>query len=56
MIYDSILDTIGDTPIVKLNHISPQKHTVFVKVESFNPMASVKDRLAIAIIDTAEKL
>ena len=55
MIYDSILDTIGNTPVVKLNHISPPKQTVFVKVESFNPMASVKDRLAIAIIDTAEK-
>ena len=55
MIYDSILDTIGNTPVVKLNHIAPPKHTIFVKVESFNPMASVKDRLAIAIIDTAEK-
>ena len=55
MIYDSILDTIGNTPVVKLNHISPQNQTVFVKVESFNPMASVKDRLAIAIIDSAEK-
>ena len=55
MIYDSILDTIGNTPVVKLNHISPKKQTVFVKVESFNPMASVKDRLATAIIDAAEK-
>ena len=55
MIYDSILDTIGNTPVVKLNHIAPKKQTVFVKVEAFNPMASVKDRLAIAIIDTAEK-
>ena len=54
MIYDSILDTIGNTPVVKLNHISPKKQTVFVKVESFNPMASVKDRLATAIIDAAE--
>ena len=55
MIYDSILDTIGNTPVVKLNHIAPKKQTIFVKVESFNPMASVKDRLAIAIIDAAEK-
>ena len=55
MIYDSILDTIGNTPVVKLNHIAPKNQTVFVKVEAFNPMASVKDRLAIAIIDAAEK-
>ncbi|MDC0068405.1 cysteine synthase A [Gammaproteobacteria bacterium] len=55
MIYNSILDTIGNTPIVKLNSIAPANHTIFVKVESFNPLASVKDRLAIAIIEDAER-
>lgn len=55
MIYDSILDTIGNTPVVRLNKIAPENQTIYVKVESFNPMASVKDRLAIAIISDAEK-
>ena len=55
MIYNSILDTIGNTPVVKLNSIAPANHTIFVKVESFNPLASVKDRLAIAIIEDAER-
>ncbi len=55
MIYDNILDTIGDTPIVRLNRIAPDHVDMYVKVESFNPMASVKDRLAIAIICDAEK-
>ena len=55
MIYNSILDTIGNTPVVKLNRIAPANHTIFVKVESFNPLASVKDRLAIAIIEDAER-
>jgi cysteine synthase A len=55
MIYDSILDTIGNTPIVRLNHIAPDHVEMYVKVESFNPMSSVKDRLAYAIICDAEK-
>ena len=55
MIYNSILDTIGNTPIVRLNHIAPKHVDMYVKVESFNPMASVKDRLAIAIIEDAEQ-
>ncbi len=55
MIYDSILDTIGDTPIIRLNRIAPDGIEMFVKVESFNPLASVKDRLAIAIVSDAEK-
>ena len=54
MIYNSILDTIGNTPVVRLNNIAPANHTIYVKVESFNPLASVKDRLAIAIIEDAE--
>jgi cysteine synthase A len=55
MIYESILDTIGRTPIVKLHRTGPENVHMYVKVESFNPMASVKDRLAFAIIDDAEK-
>ena len=55
MIYDSILDTIGETPIVRLNRIAPDGIEMFVKVESFNPLASVKDRLAFAIVTDAEK-
>jgi len=55
MIYDSILETIGNTPIVKLNHIAPKHVDIYVKVESFNPMASVKDRLALSIITDAEQ-
>jgi len=55
MIYDSILDTIGNTPVVKLNRIAPANIDMFVKIEAFNPMASVKDRLAFAIIHDAEQ-
>ena len=55
MIYDSILDTIGNTPVVRLNRIAPDNVQMYVKIESFNPMASVKDRLAYAIVIDAEK-
>src|SRR5690554_2115191 len=55
MIYESILDTIGNTPIVKLHRLAPAHTTLYVKIEAFNPMASVKDRLAIAIIEDAER-
>ena len=55
MIYDNILETIGNTPVVKLNRVAPENQNMYVKVESFNPLASVKDRLAIAIIEDAEK-
>ncbi len=55
MIYDSILDTIGNTPVVKLHRMAPANVELYVKVESFNPMASVKDRLAFAIITDAEQ-
>jgi cysteine synthase len=54
MIYDNILQTIGNTPIVRLNRLAPTGTEVYVKVESFNPLASVKDRLAYAIIKDAE--
>jgi cysteine synthase A len=53
-LYDSILDTIGCTPVVRLHRIAPRNVTVYAKVESFNPGGSVKDRLAIAIILDAE--
>ncbi|MCI0516742.1 MAG: cysteine synthase A [Woeseiaceae bacterium] len=55
MIYDNILQTIGRTPVVRLNRIAPDDVEMFVKLEAFNPMASVKDRLAFAIINDAEK-
>jgi cysteine synthase A len=55
MIYNSILDTIGKTPVVKLHRLAPKHVDVYVKVEAFNPAGSVKDRLALAIILDAEK-
>jgi cysteine synthase A len=55
MIYDSILHTIGRTPIVRVNHIAPKHVSIYVKCEYFNPLGSVKDRLAIAIIEDAEQ-
>ena len=55
MIHDSILDTVGHTPIVKLHRLAPKHVTVYVKVEAFNPAGSVKDRLALAIILDAEQ-
>lgn len=54
-LYNSILDTIGNTPIVKLNRLAPDHVTIYVKVESFNPGGSVKDRLALSVILDAEK-
>ncbi|EMR0464814.1 cysteine synthase A [Stenotrophomonas maltophilia] len=53
-LYDSILDTVGNTPIVKLQRLAPPQVSVYAKVESFNPGGSVKDRLALAIILDAE--
>jgi len=55
MIYNNIIETIGNTPIVRLNRIAPEGVEVYVKVESFNPLASVKDRLADGIISDAEE-
>lgn len=55
MIYDNILETIGDTPVVRLHRMGPDHVDLYVKVESFNPMASVKDRLAFAIVNDAEQ-
>lgn len=52
--YDSILDTVGDTPVIRINRIAPEGVNIFVKMEAFNPAGSVKDRLALNIIETAE--
>lgn len=54
-LYDSILDTIGRTPVVKLHRLAPDHVTLYAKVESFNPGGSVKDRLALAIVLDAEQ-
>ncbi|MFO7550226.1 MAG: cysteine synthase A [Haliea sp.] len=53
--YNSILDTIGNTPLVKLRKLAPPGVNVWVKLESFNPMGSVKDRMARAVIEQAEQ-
>jgi cysteine synthase A len=53
--YDSILATIGHTPVVRINKLAPPGVELFAKVESFNPMGSVKDRLALGVIEAAEK-
>ncbi len=55
MIYNNILETIGNTPVIKIQHLSPEGIDIYVKVEAFNPMGSVKDRLALGIILDAEK-
>jgi cysteine synthase A len=55
LIYDSILQTIGRTPIVRVNRLAPGHVDMYVKCEYFNPLSSVKDRLAIAIIEDAER-
>ena len=55
MKYENILQTIGETPVIKINRLAPEHVDLYVKMESFNPMASVKDRLAFAIINDARK-
>ncbi len=55
MIHESILGTIGNTPVVRINKLAPKHATIYVKCEAFNPMSSVKDRLAIALIEDAER-
>ena len=54
-LYDSILDTVGDTPVIRVNNLAPKGVTIYVKAEFFNPAASVKDRLALNIIEAAER-
>jgi cysteine synthase len=55
MKYENILQTVGNTPVVKLGNIAPAHVTLYAKVEAFNPMGSVKDRLALAVIEDAER-
>ncbi|MDX1455452.1 MAG: cysteine synthase A [Gammaproteobacteria bacterium] len=54
-IYENILGTVGNTPVIKLNQLAPPGVNVYVKAEAFNPMSSVKDRLALGVIEAAEK-
>ena len=53
--YDNILETIGRTPVIRINKLAPEGYNLFVKVEAFNPMGSVKDRLALGVIEEAEQ-
>jgi len=53
--YDSILGTVGNTPVVKINRLAPPGVNLYVKVEAFNPLGSVKDRLALGVIEAAER-
>ena len=55
MKYDSILGTVGNTPVVRINKLGPKGINLWVKVEAFNPLGSVKDRLALGVIEAAEK-
>ena len=54
-VHQNILDAIGNTPVVRLQHLAPEGVELFVKIEAANPMGSVKDRLALGIIEAAEK-
>lgn len=53
--FDSILGTIGNTPVVRINRLAPAGVTMFVKIEAFNPLGSIKDRLALGVIEAAER-
>src|SRR6201991_4547439 len=55
MKFDSILGTVGNTPVVRINKLAPEGVTLYVKIEAFNPLGSVKDRLALGVIEAAEK-
>ncbi len=54
-LYDSVLDTIGDTPCIRINNLAPAHVRLYVKLEAFNPGGSIKDRLAVNIIEAAER-
>ena len=54
-LYDSVLETIGNTPCIRINNLAPDHVRIYVKAEFFNPAASVKDRLAVSIIEEAER-
>src|SRR4051812_7062415 len=53
--YASILETVGNTPVVRINRLAPAHVNLYVKIEAFNPLGSVKDRLALGVIEAAEK-
>ena len=53
--YQNILETVGNTPVVKINRLAPSGINLYVKIEAFNPLGSVKDRLALGVIEAAEK-
>src|SRR5438270_8921258 len=53
--YQSILETVGNTPVVRINNLAPPGVDLYVKIEAFNPLGSVKDRLALGVIEAAEK-
>src|SRR5579863_2258210 len=53
--FDSILETIGRTPVVRIKKLAPEQVRLYVKIEAFNPMGSVKDRLALGVIEDAER-
>jgi cysteine synthase A len=55
MIYNNVLETIGRTPVVRIQRLAPEGVEMYVKLEAFNPLGSVKDRLAIGIIEHAER-
>src|SRR6056297_3781863 len=54
-LFDSVLETVGDTPVIRINNLTPEGVRLYVKAEFFNPAASVKDRLALGIIEAAER-
>ena len=54
-IYNNILETIGSTPVVRINKLAPEHVNLFVKVEAFNPMGSVKDRMALSTIEASSR-
>jgi cysteine synthase A len=54
-LYESVVDTIGNTPCIRVNNLAPDKVRLYVKAEFFNPAASVKDRLAVSIVEEAEQ-
>jgi cysteine synthase A len=53
--FESILETVGDTPVVRINNLAPDHVDLYVKIEAFNPLGSVKDRLALGVIEDAER-
>ena len=53
--FNNITETIGNTPVVRINRLAPSDVNLYVKVEAFNPLGSVKDRLALGVIEEAER-